>query len=141
MSGYEYEGNLDEDVWRKFEVFIGFWRIWRIIDEDDDDNDSKDGEDLMRIEGKKGNECDNEDSLKEKVVILELKGNWKDDKKLDNEWLKMSVNGGEVVKINVVSLGSEVEVGVVNILFVYVFYGNKIYLYLRIVFVVLVVCI
>lgn len=141
MSGYEYEGNLDEDVWRKFEVFIGFWRIWRIIDEDDDDNDSKDGEDLMRIEGNKGNECDNEDSLKEKVVILELKGNWKDDKKLDNEWLKMSVNGGEVVKINVVSLGSEVEVGVVNILFVYVFYGNKIYLYLRIVFVVLVVCI
>nr|XP_058954298.1 remodeling and spacing factor 1-like [Pocillopora verrucosa] len=129
-SGYEYEGNSDEDVRRKSEALTGLRRTRRIIDEDDDDNDSKDGEDSTRTEGKKGNERDNEDSSKEKAVTSESKGNRKDDKKSDNERLKTSVNGGEAVKTNVASSGSEAEA--VNIPPAHALHGNKIHPHSRI---------
>ena len=129
-SGYEYEGNSDEDVRRKSEALTGLRRTRRIIDEDDDDNDSKDGEDSTRTEGKKGNERDNEDSSKEKAVTSESKGNRKDDKKSDKERLKTSVNGGEAVKTNVASSGSEAEA--VNIPPAHALHGNKIHPHSRI---------
>lgn len=122
-SGYEYEGNSDDDSQRSSTVsgFSRPRRTRRVIDEDDDENgdDGKNGEKSIVTEGKKEEEEKEKDrSNEEQPDSSELPEQQRNDnetaKKADNEEPK---TGGDSKDANqkVMSSGSETEAVTTNI--------------------------